>query len=65
MFEEGSKLKTIGERAFEYCGSLKNIQFPDCFETIGINCFWGSGLEEIVLPASVKNIGSGVFRECK
>ena len=52
----GSALKKIGSWAFRNCTSLKNIKFPDGLETIGSYCFWDSGLEEVVLPASVRNI---------
>ena len=56
VFEAGSVLEKIGNHAFCGCISLKNIQFPDGLETIGVECFESSDLEKIVFPASVKDI---------
>ena len=61
IFEAGSALKKIGDDAFWNCMYLRNIQFPDGLEAIGINCFWNNSLEQVVLPISVKNIGSRAF----
>ena len=65
VFEAGSVLKKISNRAFDGCTNLKNIQLPDNLETIEINCFWGSGLEAVVLPVSVKEVGADAFHRCK
>ena len=65
VFEAGSALKKIGNHAFCSCTSLRNIQLPDGLETIGYRCFEQSGLEEIVLPASVKSIELCAFSWCK
>ena len=61
VFGAGSALKKICSWAFWKCTSLRNIQFPDSLETIGKYCFCESGLEEVVLPASVKNIEPRAF----
>ena len=86
-FEEGSRLKEIGESAFQNCTSLakinppegltsvgnyafrdcrdlKNIQLPAGLERIGVRCFSGSGLEELVLPSSVREVSPCAFYEC-
>ena len=65
VFEAGSALKKIGNDAFRSCKNLKNIQFPDNLETIGNRCFCNSGLEEAVLPMSIRSVESGAFHECK
>ena len=65
VFEAGSALKKIDNYAFYKCTSLRNIQFPDGLETIGVKCFCLSSLEEVVLPASVKNVESGAFNCCE
>lgn len=65
IFEEGSKLKIIGESAFSDCKSLKNIQLPDGLEKIGAQCFNGSGLDKLILPSSVKRIEARTFYDCK
>ena len=64
VFETGSTLKKIGDYVFWYCTSLRSIQFPDCLETIGRYCFSDSCLEDVVIPASVKNIEPWAFKHC-
>ena len=34
-------------------------------EDIGWDCFKNSGLEEIRLPKSLKNVGYGAFQNCR
>lgn len=46
---------------FYDCESLKHIKLPDRLEKIGPKCFERSGLEEITVPASVKEIGGEAF----
>ena len=58
-------LRKIGERAFEYCKSLRGIALPDALEEIGFGAFWGSGLESFFAPASLRRIGDMAFRECR
>ena len=65
VFEAGSVLKKMGSSAFYDSKNLRNIQFPDGLDTIGIDCFWGSGLEEVVLPESVKNVKACAFWGCE
>ena len=88
VFEEGSKLKTIGNWVFDGCSnlakinlpeglnsigcnvffkctSLKNIQLPSGLEKIGTECFAQSSIEQIVFPASVKEVGIGAFQYCE
>ena len=54
-------LKRLGYEAFAECGRLRTVLLNDGLEAIGGNCFAQSGLEEIVIPSSVKYIESGVF----
>lgn len=56
-----STLKRIEYNVFDECKQLKNIQLPEGLEYIGRQCFYKSGLESIVLPATVKSVGSGAF----
>lgn len=39
-FEEESRLKTIGARAFNGCRNLANVILPEGLETIGYNAFY-------------------------
>ena len=61
-------LVTIGSQAFEYCRQLKHIDFGHGLKRIGAsfysNVFAHSGLEEIVIPAQVTEIGYSAFYGC-
>ena len=57
-------LKRIGERIFRQCKNLKNIPLPDGLETIGIKSFSESGLEEVTLPVSVRDVAASAFYGC-
>ena len=64
-FESGSKLRTIGESAFEYSGSkVPLLTLPDGLETIGANAFRYFVVQPspLVIPGSVRKIGNGAFR---
>ena len=54
-------LESIDYDAFSYCKSLNNIQLPEGLKKIGIRCFAKSGLEEIILPASIKEVCAEAF----
>ena len=59
-FAANSKIKTIEEDAFYYA-KLSRVELPDGIETLVDNAFRASGLEEIVVPASMKQIGWAAF----
>lgn len=64
-FAQNSKLETIGESAFAYCRSLKNISIPSRVTDIGKNAFLCcSSISELTLGYSVKSIGQGAFSSC-
>ena len=50
---------------FYGCNSLKEVHLPDGLEKIGRECFENSGLEEIIIPKSVKTIEKYAFSGCK
>ena len=74
-FEEGSKLTTIDTYSFNACTVLKSIELPTTLTTLGNYAFMASGIESIVIPSSIKQIGTGtssstsqagnVFQNCK
>lgn len=57
----------IAQRAFRDCKDLKRVVFSEDsrLEKIGSQCFYGTGLEEVKTPCGLKQIGSGVFENCK
>ncbi len=59
VFEEGSKLTSVGNNAFKGCTNLKSIEFPEGVKTIGDGVFDGcTALTEIVLPTTLESLGS-------
>ena len=50
-------LLSIEYYAFHGCKSLRNFVLPKSLSPIGRCCFWGSGLESIVIPNSVTTLG--------
>ena len=64
-FVEGSRLRRIGKRAFCGCRGLRTVCLPEGLEVLDEKCFAYSGLEEVTVPASVREIGREVFLGCK
>ena len=50
-------LLTIHSGAFYNATGLKRIVLPEGLKTIADSCFAGSGLEQIILPASMTDVG--------
>ena len=57
----GSKLKTIGVKAFYNAGLSENIQFPDGLETLKDDCFARNELTSVKLPDNIKEVWGRVF----
>ena len=61
-----NSVKNIGNSAFEYFRSLKNIIIPDSVTSIGSCAFEGCrNLTNIEIPNGVKVIGIRAFRDCR
>ncbi|MDE7100219.1 MAG: leucine-rich repeat domain-containing protein, partial [Anaeroplasmataceae bacterium] len=54
----------VGESSFEDCSGLKEIELPDTVTTLEDYAFRNSGLETIIIPKSVVNIGTEVLAHC-
>lgn len=52
----------IGKSAFANCFNLSSVKIPQTIVTIGDVAFWGTSLEEIILPNSVEEIGNRCFK---
>ena len=59
----GKGLKTTSYQMFLNCQSLKNIDFG-ALEEINNHTFRETGLEEIVIPKSIKHVDAGAFVYC-
>lgn len=64
-FEEGSKLESLGEYAFQSCKALDEITFPDSLTTVpGYAFSWCSGLKKVNLGANTTVIDPYAFSNC-
>ena len=50
--------------AFQDCTNLAGFVFPASVTKIGISAFENSGIESIVIPGTVKTVGSNAFSNC-
>ncbi len=60
VFEENSKLDTVGNRAFYKDNKLKDITFPDSMTSIGNNALYGVG-GNVVLGMGCTSLGDRLF----
>ena len=44
---------------------LKEATIPEGTERVGGYWFWGSGVERVIIPACVRELGTGAFCSCK
>lgn len=44
---------------------MKSVVLPDALEKIGYFAFYKTGLESVVLPASIREVSQGAFAECE
>ena len=58
-------LITISESAFEGCISLNNIEIPSKVQFVGKASFQNTGIDKILIPASVQVIEKFAFSSCK
>ncbi len=61
----GGSVKSIGQYAFANCPALKEVKLGEQIDSIAGHMFSGSGLERIVIPASVEKIGNSAFYRCQ
>ncbi len=55
----------IQNSAFEGCGNLGDISFPENLKVIGERAFAYSGIEKVCIPDSVTEVGDYAFSECR
>lgn len=58
------KIKFIGNSAFEGCKYLRTVTMNSSLETIGHYAFADCGIQNIILPSKIKNVGEAVFVDC-
>ncbi len=57
-----NSIRTISSHAFSYSPKLTSIDIPEGVEVIGQRTFLGTGIKNLVLPSTLKNIGGDNFR---
>lgn len=59
-------VKEIGTETFYNCKNLKRVIFTEgsLLEIIGAGCFRSSGVEELTLSGTLREIGDSAFSEC-
>lgn len=55
----------LSQEAFSFCTELRSVIMPNSIKYIGNNCFYGSGIEQIDIPSSVKQLRAGCFAYCE
>ena len=64
VFEEGSKLETIGYQSFHYLNRIKELILPDYVKTIEWCAFgYWTSLKSIYLPDSLESINEKAFEK--
>ena len=62
---DGSKVTSIGDRAFDGCTSLTSVTIGNGVTSIGDHAFYGcESLTNITIPDSVTSIGNSAFCNC-
>ena len=57
----GANVDSIAACAFQDCQKLTSIELPKGLKAIPDNCFYGTPLRDVVIPASVMSIGNEAF----
>jgi hypothetical protein len=61
-FQSGSRLRALGERAFENCALLKSISLPGSIESVNKYCFSGCSLSVLIfeLPSHLCHLALSI-----
>ena len=63
--EMADSITSIGENAFNYCKSLKNVKLSSGIKELPIRCFAATGLRSITIPENITKISSYAFEHCR
>ncbi|MBQ7984384.1 MAG: leucine-rich repeat domain-containing protein [Bacteroidales bacterium] len=61
----GDKVKVLPEEFIFNCKGVKQTEIPQSVETVYSFAFAQSGLETVVLPENLSQMGTSVFKDCK
>lgn len=65
VIPDNGSVTTIGVDAFCMRAAVKTLNLPDAIETIEARAFNATGIQDVVLPPSITNIGPLAFMNCK
>ena len=65
LVEMSGELEVLNRRIFSGCSSLVKVVFPPNLTKIGAGAFSGTGIESVVVPDSVSEMGIGIFSSCE
>ena len=57
-------VKVIGQSTFSGCTSLTEFTIPASVKTVGTSAFEGTGLTTLVIPDTVRELGSSIAKNC-
>lgn len=57
-------VRSIGKQAFRACNHLTEVTFSEGLETVGTRAFENTALREVILPDSIKELGTQSFYTC-
>lgn len=58
-------VRTIGRKAFAYCGKLEDVAFAEGLVSIGSLAFTNTGLPSLRMPSTLEQIGDKTFFHCR
>ena len=61
LINMGANIDSIGYSAFQNCSKLTSIVLPKVLKDIPDNCFYGTRIKDVVIPASVMSVGDQAF----
>ena len=59
-----ASVTSLGDYAFQGC-HITRFTLPEGLKELGQNVFYGSTVEEVVTPASLRTIPTGTFQGCR
>ncbi len=62
---DGYTVTAVADNAFRNNAKVKNLTLPKTVVSLGSYAFAGSGLSSFILRGHVKELGEGVFSDCK
>lgn len=65
LVEMSGALEVLNSQIFSGCSSLVKVVFPPNLKEIGGGAFSGTGIESMVVPDSVSELGIEVFSSCE